>query len=288
MPMQPDNRAKWNLIIDVANSIHANNCVLAAKDEYVGNDFPVYSAPLPEHGGDIMKVTRKVRGETPLIDAAYLLQMCNHCDNGPCQKVGGDAVRKRDDGIVIIDPVKAKGRKDIANACPYGAVIWNEELQLPQHWTFDAHLLDDGWPHPRCVDVSPKGAIEAVKISDAEMQRRVETEGLEVLQPELGTSPRVYYRNLGRFTECFVGGTVIASVDGREECIEHATATLRKDGQEIGAAQSDAFGEFKIDGLSPDSGDYQVEIAHSQFGNASTTARLGEVSIYLGELRLLN
>ncbi len=85
-----------------------------------------------------------------------------------------------------------------------------------------------------------------------------------------------------------MGGTVIASVDGREECIEHATATLRKDGQEIGAAQSDAFGEFKIDGLSPDSGDYQVEIAHSQFGSASTTARLGEVSIYLGELRLLN
>ncbi|MEO0463344.1 MAG: 4Fe-4S dicluster domain-containing protein [Pseudomonadota bacterium] len=288
MPKQPKttNGAKWNLIIDVANSVHANNCVLVAKDEYVGNDFPGYSAPLPEHGGDIMKVSRKVRGQTPLIDAAYLLQMCNHCDNAPCQQMGGDAVRKRPDGIVIIDPVKAKGRKDIVDACPYGAVIWNEDLQLPQHWTFDAHLLDDGWAHPRCVDVGAKGSIEAVKITDAEMQDRAEAEGLETLLPELETKPRVYYRNLNRFTKCFIGGTVIAKVDGREECVERASVTLLQDGREIGSTRSDVFGEFKLDGLEPESGDYQLEINHPSYGDLVATANVGEQSVYLGEMIL--
>ncbi len=40
--------------------------------------------------------------------------MCNHCDDAPCHKAAqGGAVRKRPDGIVIIDPEKAKGQKKI-------------------------------------------------------------------------------------------------------------------------------------------------------------------------------
>ena len=50
---------------------------------------------------------------------------------------------------MIIDPIKAKGQKEIVDACPYEAVIWNEESQLPQTWIFDAHLLDAGFQKPR-------------------------------------------------------------------------------------------------------------------------------------------
>lgn len=285
-PESPDSE-KWNLIIDVANSVHANNVALAAKDEYVGNDFPGYSAPLPEEGGDIVRVDRKVRGQTPVVDAAYLLQLCNHCDNAPCQKAGGDAVVKRKDGILIIDPVKAKGRKDIVDACPYGSVVWNEELQIPQHWTFDAHLLDAGWSQPRCVDVSPKGAIEAVKISDAEMQKRVEAEGLRVLRPELKTKPRVYYRNLYRFDMCFIGGTVIADINGVEECVQGATATLYMGDEAVGSAKTDAYGEFKIDKLTPNSGSYRIELKHSDYGASARNVSLDEKSVYVGEIRLV-
>ena len=41
---------KWNLVIDVAKCTNCNNCFLADKDEYVGNDFPGYAAPQPRHG----------------------------------------------------------------------------------------------------------------------------------------------------------------------------------------------------------------------------------------------
>ena len=45
-----DNMKKWNLVIDVAKCTNCNNCFLADKDEYVGNDFPGYAAPQPRHG----------------------------------------------------------------------------------------------------------------------------------------------------------------------------------------------------------------------------------------------
>ncbi len=45
---------------------------------------------------------------------------------------------------MLIVPEKAVGQRQIVDACPYGAVFWNEEKQLPQAWPFDAHLLDTG------------------------------------------------------------------------------------------------------------------------------------------------
>ena len=44
------------------------------------------------------------------MDVAYHT-MCQHCDDAPCIKSAkNDAVTKRDDGIVIIDPEKSKGK----------------------------------------------------------------------------------------------------------------------------------------------------------------------------------
>jgi NAD-dependent dihydropyrimidine dehydrogenase PreA subunit len=195
------------------------------------------------------------------------------------------AIKKRDDGIVIIDPVKAKGQKEIVDACPYGAITWNEESQLPQTWIFDAHLLDNGFAKPRIESMCPTDVFESVKISDAEMQKRAADEGLEVLQPELGTKPRVYYKNMHFFTKCFVGGSVVATIDGVEECVEGAEVVVMKDGREVGRAQTDTFGEFKVDELEPDSGAYELEVSGAA-GSLAQGFELGEDSQYLGVLAL--
>ena len=142
---------KWNMIIDVAECTNCQLCTLSAMDEYVGNDWPGYAAPMPKHGHKWIDILQKERGQFPFIDIAYVPTMCNHCDDAPCIKAAGNdgAITKRDDGIVIIDPEKAKGRRELVEACPYGHIWWNEELQLPQAWPFDAHLLDQGWTKTR-------------------------------------------------------------------------------------------------------------------------------------------
>ena len=276
---------KWNLIVDVALCENCRNCTLAAKDEHVGNNFSGYAAPAPARGHEWIRITRKVRGSTPMVDAAYLPTMCNHCDNAPCVTAGEGAVRKRDDGIVIIDPEKSHGRRDLVDACPYGAIVWNEELGLPQAWIFDAHLLDAGWKEPRCTQACPTGALSAVQQDDDAMEAQVRAESLEVLRPELSTKPRVYYRNLHRFTRCFIGASVVAEINGVIECVEGAAAIVRKDCVEVARAITDTFGDFKCDGFAPGSGEYTVEITHPRHGAAFGTCTLGE-SVYLGTFML--
>lgn len=277
---------KWNLIIDVARCENCNNCMLSTRDEYVDNDFPGYAAAQPLHGHNWIKIHRNVRGQDGMVDAAYRPTMCNHCDDAPCIKKAGDgSVYKRPDGIVIIDPLKAKGRKDIVASCPYEVIFWNEESQLPQAWIFDAHLLDQGWAQPRCQQSCPTGVYWAVSVDDSEMQGLIEKHKLEVLRPELNTKPRVYYKNLYRFNKCFIGGSVVAKVGGVLECVAEARAVLRRQGQEVAACQSDTYGDFKFDALGPNSGEYQVEVQHPSLGSARADVKLND-SIFIGSIEL--
>lgn len=277
--------SKWNLIVDVAGCTNCQACVLAAHDEHVDNEFPGYAAPMPKHGHRWIDIKRKERGQGTMIDVAYLPSMCQHCDDAPCQKAAPDAVTKRADGIVLIDPVKSKGRKEIVDSCPYGAIWWNEERQIPQHWVFDAHLLDSGWTEPRAAQVCATGAITAVKADDEAMRRMVETEGLETLHPEFGTRPRVWYRHLWRYTACFIGGSLETDAGGTRECIADVAVALYRDGKKIGSTRSDTFGDFKFDGLAPGSGSYELEIS-----SGATTKRiaveLGRESVYVGDIRI--
>ncbi len=275
---------KWNMIIDVAECTNCQLCTLSAMDEYVGNDWPGYSAPMPRHGHHWIDIKQKERGQAPMIDIAFAPTMCNHCDNAPCLSKGGDAVNKREDGIVIIDPVKAKGRKDLVESCPYGHIWWNEELQLPQIWTFDAHLLDQGWDKTRGHQACPTGAMRAIKVEDDEMARMARDEALEVMKPEAATKPRVYYRNLWRYSKCFIGGSVATEANGVVDCVEGAAVRLLKDGTQVAATETDNYGDFKFDRLDEGSGAYTVEI--SGHGRKKTVeAKLGQ-SLSLGEIRL--
>lgn len=277
---------KWTLIIDVAECTNCQNCTLATMDEYIGNDFPGYAAPMPKHGHRWIDVLQKERGQFPMIDIAFVPVTCNHCDNAPCVAKGGGAVTKRDDGIVLIDPDKAKGRKDLVDACPYGAVWWNEELKIPQAWPFDAHLIDTGWTQTRGDLSCPVGAMRAVCVDDADLARLIEDQGLAVMQPELGTNPRVYYRNLWRYTTCFIGGTVATEIDGAIECVEGARVRLLKDGIWVNDVKTDAYGDFKLDRLAPESGPYTIEIEVEGKPTKTIEAPKFAESIVLGEIRM--
>lgn len=252
---------KWNMIIDVMKCEDCNNCFLSCKDEHVDNDFPGYSSAQPRHGHRWVDIMRKERGQHPLIDVAYLPVPCMHCDDAPCIKAAKhDAVYKRPDGIVIIDPEKAVGQREIKRACPYDAVWWNDEKDIPQKCTFCAHLLDDGWKESRCVQACPTGSMRVISMEEEEMDRIIESGGLELLHPEYKTRPRVYYKNLYRFNRCFISGSVAYEKNEIMDCAEGAEVSLIKDSAAIGKASTDNFGDFKFDRLEAQSGVYHLQI----------------------------
>jgi hypothetical protein len=110
------------------------------------------------------------------------------------------------------------------------------------------------------------------------MARLVKDEALSVLHPEHGTKPRVWYKNLHRYTEAFVGGTVARQVDGLTDCVEGVKVRLTKDGRTVAETVSDAFGDFKIDRLPVDSGAYRLEVSGA---SKPIDVTVGE-SVYVG------
>ncbi len=224
--------------IDLGLCTDCNNCLMACKDEHCGNRFPGYTEEQPRHGHRWIDVLCRERGGFPRLDVVYLPKPCMHCENAPCVEAG--LAFRREDGLVLIDPEKARGHEELVSLCPYGAVWWNEQAQLPQKCTGCAHLLDEGWAMPRCADACPTGALTWREESEASEG------GWETLSPASGTVPRVYYRGLRRWEKDFLTG----SADLGGECLEGAEAALYgEDGTLLEKQTTNAFGEFKFDGL---------------------------------------
>jgi len=277
---------KWNLVIDVPQCFGCQACTMACHDEYHGNTFPGYAAEMPRLGHRWIDVLQREKGAFPVVDVAYLPVTCNHCDNAPCIKAARDgAIVKRADGVVIIVPEKAKGQRQLVDACPYGAIWWNDAAELPQAWPFDAHLLDGGWTKTRGSQVCPTRAMRTLHVEDDEMQRIAQEEKLVVLHPEFGTRPRVYYKNLDRYFKAFVAGSLAGEIGGVTECIEGARVTLERDGKTLAETRSDPYGDFRFDGLDEESGDYRVSIEDARFSARTVAFRLGQSS-HLGTVVL--
>jgi len=279
------------MIIDVEKCEDCNNCFLACKDEHMDNDWPGVSRPQPRHGQRWMDILRKERGKYPHIDVAYRPTPCMHCTDAPCVKASIaagklGAVYKREDGIVILDPEETRGMKELVSACPYNAIFWNEEEDLPQKCTFCAHLLDKGWKAPRCVQACPTGALRVVKVEKEEMERIASEEKLSALRPELGTAPHVYYKNLHRFDTCFIAGSVAYEKDGLMECAAGANVRLEENGNLVAAVTADTFGDFKLDGLREGSGTFQLEITFGSSGKKRMDVTVGGESVSLGTVTL--
>ena len=98
-----------------------------------------------------------------------------------------------------------------------------------------------------------------VRAEDAKMQAIKQSDLLEVYQPQYKTKPRVYYKNLYRYTRCFIAGSV--ALKDKDECAEGARVTLLKDAKmKMGDAKTNNYGDFLIDNLEENSGTYSLAI----------------------------
>jgi len=245
-------------VIDIARCNGCHNCQIVCKDEHVANDWTPIAKPQPEIGQFWLELTERVRGTVPKVKVAYRPNLCMHCDDAPCIKSCKyeGALYKRDDGMVIVDPVKCTGCRLCVDACPYpGVLYFNEDLNIAQKCTGCAHLLDDGWAEPRCADACPTNCLKFLDEDDPETQALIAR--AQVWKPELRDEvhPRVYYLNLPK---TFIAGTLYEPVE--EEVVIGATATLTAaDGATL-TTETDAYGDFWFEGI--EAGVYDLELAY--------------------------
>jgi len=238
--------ARYGLVCDIEKCCGCYACFLSCRDEFSGKDhFPTAAAQ--EDGQRWMNVEEIEYGEGNKIKVDYIPRMCQHCADPACMKSAPEgAVYKRDDGIVIIDPEKAKGAKGIAESCPYGVVYWNEERSLPQKCTMCAHMLDAGENAVRCAECCPTGALVFGDLDDpgsaVSLALKNKEERAEALKADAGTQPGCRYISLPK---PFIAGEVMYG-DKPGEPAKDVSVALTDDLGKAFCRDTDCFGDFEF------------------------------------------
>lgn len=219
------------MVIDLACCNGCYNCQLACKDEHCGNDWSPIAKPQPKTGSFWCRVDETERGRVPVVKVSYVPRFFDADDRLVAE--APECAYRREDGVVILDPEKSAGRRDLVDK--FEGVYWNEELGIPQKCTMCAHLLDGGWDVPRCVDVCATGALRFGDIEDFGDELK------DAFQFEEGS--RFYYLNMPKR---WIAGSVIDREE--DEVVIGATVTVYdKEGNVVAGAETDEFGDFNIE-----------------------------------------
>jgi tetrathionate reductase subunit B len=236
------------MIVDVTKCVGCYNCVLACKDEHVENEWLPYTKSQPHEKTFWMRQQEIERGSIkdriPKIKMNWVAHTCMQCEDPPCAKAAtNNAVYKMSDGTVVIDPIRSVGQQQLVASCPYGAIYWNQDLNIPQKCTWCHHLLDQGRTNPRCVDACPADALVFGEYD--ELKATIDQKSAVVLNPEYNAKPRVYYIGIPK---TFIAGALVDGATG--ECLEGADVTCKDTAASTTfTAKSDIFGDFWLDGL---------------------------------------
>lgn len=252
-----------------------HNCQVACKDEHAGNDWIPYAKSQPNTGHFWLKMQQIEHGQIPYVSVEYTPWFCMHCESCIASDCCTEsAFIRRSDGLIYIDPEACSGCGACVNACPYDAVFFNEGARIAQKCTGCSHLVEKG-ELPHCVDLC---AMDALRFGEYE-DFIDEIRDAEVMLPELGTNPHVYYLNRPHL---FICGEVWDPVEN--EVIEGATVELVLPDGDKREQLTDDFGDFRFVNLM--AGNYGLSITAEGYASVHLPMIELQKSISLGDFPL--
>jgi len=85
-------------------------------------------------------------------ESVFQINLCRHCDEPPCvDACPEEAIRKRDDGLVIMDYDLCTGCQACIDECPYDAIAFDDDKDIAQKCNLCHHRVDHGLI-PACAD----------------------------------------------------------------------------------------------------------------------------------------
>ncbi|HYF93270.1 MAG TPA: 4Fe-4S dicluster domain-containing protein [Symbiobacteriaceae bacterium] len=194
--MSQEQTPRYGMVIDLRQCIGCYACTVSCKSE---NQVPL---------GVFRTWVKEVEvGAFPNVSRHFLPWLCNQCEDPVCVRncpVG--ATYKRADGITVIAQDECIGCRYCIASCPYGARFINPETNTASKCDFCVHRVEQGLV-PSCVNTCVGRARVFGDLNDpeSEISKLIARTPTQVLKPEAGTEPRVFY--IGADTRVMTGGT---------------------------------------------------------------------------------
>jgi Fe-S-cluster-containing dehydrogenase component len=190
-------KKRYAMVIDLRRCIGCDACMVACKAEF---DVPL--------GVFRTWVPYRVVGTYPNVRKHFMPRLCNHCEDPPCVRacpVGATYVVE-DGGFVLQRYERCIGCKACMASCPYNARFmlpksrtYTDITSVVDKCTFCHHRVTQGLT-PACVQTCIGRARIFGDLNDpaSEVSHLVSTLPTQVLRPEEGTKPHVFYIGLDR------------------------------------------------------------------------------------------
>lgn len=91
--------------------------------------------------------------------ADYIPVYCHHCTKAPCREVCPvEAIFRTEQGIVLIDSDQCIGCRECLDACPFGAMQFEDQKEVAVKCDLCIQRLNQK-QDPACMGVCPTGSI---------------------------------------------------------------------------------------------------------------------------------